>query len=120
MPVLPAFGICKFKYADILINARHFCYLVGIYLLVNFEHVNADWAVALVNSLHIVKQVYHRIISLSCHEQVCLMRLRFERCFSHHHANQMIMLHIFIANMRTWKETIKLADLGEKLHNATN
>ena len=24
-------------------------------------------------------------ISLSCHEQVCLMRLRFERYFSHHH-----------------------------------
>ena len=25
-------------------------------------------------------------ISLSRHEQVCLMRLRFERCFSHHRA----------------------------------
>ena len=26
----------------------------------------------------------HNTISLSCHEQVCLMRLRFERYFSHH------------------------------------
>ena len=28
----------------------------------------------------------HNIISLSRHEQVCLMRLRFERYFSHHQA----------------------------------
>ena len=27
----------------------------------------------------------HNTISLSRHEQVCLMRLRFERYFSHHH-----------------------------------
>ena len=27
----------------------------------------------------------HNIISLSCHEQVCLSGLRFERYFSHHH-----------------------------------
>ena len=26
----------------------------------------------------------HNTISLSCHEQVCLMRLRFERYFSYH------------------------------------
>ena len=26
----------------------------------------------------------HNIISLSCHEQVCLSGLRFERYFSHH------------------------------------
>ena len=28
----------------------------------------------------------HSIVSLSRHEQVCLMRLRFERYFSHHRA----------------------------------
>ena len=28
----------------------------------------------------------HNIISLSCHEQVCLSGLRFERYFSHHRA----------------------------------
>ena len=28
----------------------------------------------------------HNIISLSCHEQVCLSGLRFERFFSHHRA----------------------------------
>ena len=28
----------------------------------------------------------HNKISLSCHEQVCLIRLRFERYFSHHWA----------------------------------
>ena len=28
----------------------------------------------------------HNIISLSCHEQVCLSGLRFERYFSHHQA----------------------------------
>ena len=30
----------------------------------------------------------HNAISLSCHEQVCLMRLRFERYFSHHRPNK--------------------------------
>ena len=29
----------------------------------------------------------HNTISLSRHEQVCLMRLRFERYFSHHRAD---------------------------------
>ena len=29
----------------------------------------------------------HNTISLSCHEQVCLSGLRFERYFSHHRAN---------------------------------
>ena len=29
---------------------------------------------------------YYNTISLSRHEQVCLMRLRFERYFSHHRA----------------------------------
>ena len=28
----------------------------------------------------------HNIISLSCHKQVCLSGLRFERYFSHHRA----------------------------------
>ena len=27
----------------------------------------------------------HNRISLSCHEQVCVIRMRFERYFSHHH-----------------------------------
>ena len=31
----------------------------------------------------------HNTISLSRHEQVCLMRLRFERYFSHHRAAMM-------------------------------
>ena len=29
----------------------------------------------------------HNTISLSCHEQVCLISLRFERYFSHHQAS---------------------------------
>ena len=32
----------------------------------------------------------------------------------------MIMSRIFIANMRTLTETIKLVDLGEKLRNAAS
>ena len=36
----------------------------------------------------------HSIISLSHHEQVCLMRLRFERHFSHHWAMLMILMLI--------------------------
>ena len=43
-------------------------------------------------------------ISLSCHEQVCFTRLRFETYFSHHRAVQMIMSRIFKGNMRTWTE----------------
>ena len=36
-------------------------------------------------------------------------------------STQMIMLRIFVANIRTWIETTELADLGEKkLQNATN
>ena len=46
----------------------------------------------------------HNTISLSRHEQVCLMRLRFERYFSHH---------------RAMTETIKLTD-KKKLRNVTN
>ena len=36
----------------------------------------------------------HNTISLSRHEQVCLVRLSFEGYFSHHRATQMIMLCI--------------------------
>ena len=43
----------------------------------------------------------HNAISLSCHEQVCLIRLPFERYFSHHRETQMIMSHIFKGNMLT-------------------
>ena len=35
----------------------------------------------------------HNTISLSRHEQVCLMRLRFERYFSHHRASLNILVH---------------------------
>ena len=31
-------------------------------------------------------ELHNDIISLSCHEQVCLSGLRFERYFSHHRA----------------------------------
>ena len=31
--------------------------------------------------------LFYNIISLSCHEQVCLSGLRFERYFSHHRAD---------------------------------
>ena len=43
----------------------------------------------------------HNTISLSCHDQVCLSKLRFERYFSHHQGMWMIMSHIFKGNMRT-------------------
>ena len=58
-------------------------------------------------------------ISLSRHEQVCLIRLRFEGYLAHHRAMQIIMSRIFEGNMRTWKETIKLTD-KKKLRNMTN
>ena len=58
-------------------------------------------------------------LSLSRHEQACLIRLRFERYFSHHQATKMIMLCIFKANMQTWTETIKLTD-KKNLRNVTN
>ena len=61
----------------------------------------------------------HNTISLSRHEQECLHGLCFERYFSHHWATQMIMLHIFKGNMRTFTETIKLTD-KKKLCNLTN
>ena len=50
-------------------------------------------------------------ISLSRHEQVCLMRLRFERYFSHHRASEIFLLknptnNIALANLSiyyTWR-----------------
>ena len=38
------------------------------------------------NKLECYRGKYYIIISLSCHEQVCLSGLRFERYFSHHRA----------------------------------
>ena len=58
----------------------------------------------------------HNIISLSRHEQVCeakFVRLSFERYFSNYRATQMVMSNIFKQNMRSWTETIELADLDE-------
>ena len=55
-------------------------------------------------------QHFYNTISLSRHEQVCLMRLHFERYFSHHRANKIILSHIFKGNMWTWTETIKLTN----------
>ena len=71
------------------------------------------------------KNVFTRLIrvhkiSLTLHEQLCLVMLRFERWFSHHRATLMIIWRMFIANMGTWAETIELADLREKkMRNAT-
>ena len=49
------------------------------------------------------------------------MRLRFESCFSHHRAAEIIVLRIFIANMWILMETIELAGMGhKKLRNAAN
>ena len=48
------------------------------------------------------------------------MRLSFRRYFSYHRAMQVTMLHIFKESMQTWREKIELADLGNKLNNATN
>ena len=60
-------------------------------------------------------------ISLSPHEQVCLVMILFERCFSYHRAMQTIIWCMFIANVQTCTEIIELADLLEKkLCNATN
>ena len=53
------------------------------------------------------------------HEQVCLIRLHFERYFSDHRAVKMIMSHIFKGIIRTWMETITLTD-KKKLCNVTN
>ena len=50
----------------------------------------------------------HNTISLSVHEQLCLIRLHFERYFSHHLATSMRMSRIFKENMWTWTETIEL------------
>ena len=50
---------------------------------------------------------FFNTISLSRHEQVCLIRLRFERYFSHHLATEMIILRIFKGNMRSLMETIE-------------
>ena len=36
----------------------------------------------------------HNTISLSPHEQVCLIRLRYERYFSHHHSKSRLIKHI--------------------------
>ena len=52
-------------------------------------------------------------MSLSRHEQACLMRLRFKRYFLNH------MLHIYKGNMLNWMETIKHTNKN-KLHNVTN
>ena len=54
--------------------------------------------------LHVMNNGFTR------HEQVGLIRLRFERYFSYHREKKMIMSHIFKGNMRTRTETIKLMD----------
>ena len=61
----------------------------------------------------------HNTISLSRHEQVCLIRLPFARYFSHHRATYLIMSRMFKGNMQTFVETIKFAD-KKKLRNVTN
>ena len=42
----------------------------------------------------------HNTISLSRHEQVCLMRLRFERYFSHHRAFYILFFFFFFLKSR--------------------
>ena len=71
------------------------------------------------NVLYVKKEKNYNTIRLSRHEQVCLIRLRLERYFSHHWAMQMIMSRVFKGNMRTWTETIRLTD-KKKLSNVTN
>ena len=48
-------------------------------------NVNLQWCISFIFPLksHQIPK-YYNTISLSRHEQVCLMRLRFERYFSHH------------------------------------
>ena len=56
---------------------------------------------------------------LSGHEQVCLMKLHFEKYLYYHQEMEMIMSHIFKKNMWTLTETTKIVDVGErKLCNA--
>ena len=50
----------------------------------------------------------NNITSLSRHSQLCLMRLRFKRYFSHHNETQMIMSRKFKENIGNWLETIEI------------
>ena len=52
----------------------------------------------------------HNTISLSRHEQVCLMRLRFERCFSHHRAYKYLHLHLIITSKKYSKTSMIIID----------
>ena len=52
--------------------------------------------------------IVHDTLILSRHEQVSLMRLRFERYLSHHQAIEMIMFGTFMWNMQIYA---KYADL---------
>ena len=64
------------------------CYIEQVAKQLNEGKAPADVEV----SLNIHKDIFaclfsiHNIISLSCHEQVSLSGLRFERYFSHHRA----------------------------------
>ena len=63
----------------------------------------------------------HDKIRLSHHEQVCLMKLRFERYIFHHRATQIIIPLLLQENMRSWRETMEIVDLTKKkLENATD
>ena len=73
-----------------------FC--LSLLLLVNYE------------SKKTYKTCFNNTMGFTRHEQVGLIRLRFERYFSYHREKKMIMSHIFKGNMRTRTETIKLMD----------
>ena len=51
-----------------------------------YYNIVQNWLDAIVKDIFACLFSIHNIISLSCHEQVCLSGLRFERYFSHHRA----------------------------------
>ena len=63
-----------------------------LFFLINFHVINKCDYFIIIRKQHVTKDIFaclfsiHNRVSLSCHEQVCLSELRFERYFSHHQA----------------------------------
>ena len=59
----------------------------------------------------------HNTISLSCHEQVCLSGLRFERYFSHHRAgSKKVVCYLLYAEVISFfvtKKYQRIVKIGE-------
>ena len=107
-PIDSTFGISTFKIDKIFVS-----------ILKDFTF--NEYNVKVCKNAFAYLLIVHNTLSLSRHEQVSLMRLRFERYLSHHQAIEMIIFGTFMQNMQTWMETIELTDLGEKkLCNATS